>query len=372
MKLVIDRSNLLKSLGHVQSVVEKRGTIPILANVKIEAAGDVLYLTATDMDIAVMERVAATVSEPGHATVPAHTLYDIIRKLPDGSQVEISRAEDASKAVIRSGTSRFSLATLPVDEFPVMSEGDMPFKFSLALAECNALIDKTRFAVSTEETRYYLNGIYLHEAESQGIPVLRAVATDGHRLARVEVALPAGAGGMPGIIIPRKAIDEIKKLTEGANGDVQIALSDSKIRVASGSAVLVSKLIDGTFPDYERVIPVNNDKIMEVDGRAFTKAVDRVSVISSEKTRGIRVALAGGKLTLSADSPEHGTATEEVDVNYSADPVEIGFNSRYLLDMMGQIEGEIVQFVLADSTSPALVRDTSDVGALYVIMPMRV
>lgn len=372
MKLVIDRSNLLKALGHVQSVVEKRGTIPILANVKIEAAGDVLYLTATDMDIAVMERVAATVSAPGHATMPAHTLYDIVRKLPEGSQVEISRAEDASKAAIRSGSSRFSLATLPVDEFPVMSEGDMPFTFSLASAEINALIDKTRFAVSTEETRYYLNGIYLHEAESQGIPVLRAVATDGHRLARVEVALPAGAKGMPGVIVPRKAIDEIKRLTEGASGEVQVSLSDAKIRVACGSAVLVSKLIDGTFPDYERVIPTGNDKIMEVDGQAFTRAVDRVSVISSEKTRGIRVALSGGKLTLSADSPEHGTATEEVDVNYSADPVEIGFNSRYLLDMMSHIDGDVVQFVLADSTSPALVRDTSDVGSLYVVMPMRV
>lgn len=372
MKLVIDRSNLIKALGHVQSVVEKRGTIPILSNVKLEAAGDVLYLTATDMDIAVVERVSANVTDPGHATVPAHTLYDIVRKLPDGSQIEFSRAEDATKAVIRSGTSRFSLATLPVDEFPVMSEGDMPFSFSVAPAEINALIDKTRFAVSTEETRYYLNGIYLHQAESSGIPVLRAVATDGHRLARVEVALPAGAAGMPGVIVPRKAIDEIKKLTEGAGGEVQISLSESKIRVACGSAVLVSKLIDGTFPDYERVIPVNNDKIMEVDGKAFTQAVDRVSVISSEKTRGIRVALAAGKLTLSADSVEHGTATEEVEVNYAADPVEIGFNSRYLLDMMAQIEGEVAQFVLSDSTSPALVRDTADVGALYVVMPMRV
>lgn len=372
MKLVIDRSNLLKALGHVQSVVEKRGTIPILCNVKIEAAGDVLYLTATDMDIAVKERVNAKVSEPGLATVPAHTLYDIVRKLPDGSQVEISRVEDSSKATIRSGSSRFSLATLPVDEFPVMSEGDMPFSFSLAAAEVNALIDKTRFAVSTEETRYYLNGIYLHEAQSQGVAVLRSVATDGHRLARVEVALPAGAKGMPGVIVPRKAIDEIKKLCDAASGEVQISLSDSKIRVASGGAVLISKLIDGTFPDYERVIPANNDKIMEVDGRVFKEAVDRVSVISSEKTRGIRVALSAGKLTLSADSAEHGTATEEVDVNFSADPVEIGFNSRYLLDMMTQVEGDVVQFVLADSTSPVLVRDTADVASLYVIMPMRV
>ncbi|HEU5046925.1 MAG TPA: DNA polymerase III subunit beta [Rickettsiales bacterium] len=372
MKIVIERANLLKALGHVQSVVERRGTIPILSNVKIEAAGDTLHLTATDMDIAVVEKVAATVAEPGHTTVPAQTFYDIVRKLPDGAQVEITRADDASKLIIRANSSRFSLATLPVEDFPVMTEGDMPHSFRITAAECTALIDKTRFAVSTEETRYYLNGIYLHAAETQGIGVLRSVATDGHRLARIEIALPAGASGMPGVIIPRKAIGEIKKLLEDGVPHVDIALSESKIRFTCGNAVLVSKLIDGTFPDYERVIPTGNDKIMEVEGRAFTKAVDRVSTIASEKTRGIRLAINQGKLTLSADSPEHGTANEEVDVTYAADPVEIGFNSRYLLEMMGQIEGDIAQFVLADSTSPALVRDTADVSALYVVMPMRV
>ncbi len=372
MKIVIERSSLLKALSHVQSVVERRGTIPILSNVKLEAAADLLYLTATDMDIAVVERAKATVTEPGLTTVPAQTFYDIVRKLPDGSQVEISRNNDATKLVIRSGSSRFSLSTLPVEDFPVMTEGDLPFSFSITTAECNALIDKTRFAVSTEETRYYLNGIYLHAAETQGIGVLRSVATDGHRLARIEVALPAGASGMPGVIIPRKTIGEIKKLTEDGVTHVDISLSESKIRFTCGNAILVSKLIDGTFPDYERVIPSGNDKIMEVDGKAFTRAVDRVSIIASEKTRGIKLSVAQGKLTLSADSPEHGAASEEVEVNYAAEPVEIGFNSRYLLDMMAQMEGDMVQFVLADGTSPALVRDTADVSALYVVMPMRV
>ncbi len=372
MKFVIDRSALLKSLGHVQSVVERRGTIPILSNVKLEAAGNALYLTATDMDIAVVEKAAASVSEPGQATVPAHTFYDIVRKLQDGSQVEIVRQAESGKVIIRAGQSRFSLSTLPVEDFPVMTEGELPFSFTITTSECNALIDKTRFAVSTEETRYYLNGIYLHAAESQGTQVLRTVATDGHRLARIEVALPAGASGMPGVIIPRKTIGEIKKLVEEGVNEVNISLSESKIRFTCGNAVLVSKLIDGTFPDYERVIPSGNDKIMEVDGKAFTQAVDRVSVIASEKTRGIKLAINAGKLTLSADSPEHGTATEEVDINYAANPIEIGFNSRYLLDMMAQMEGDTVQFVLADGTSPALVRDTADVGALYVVMPMRV
>ncbi len=372
MKIAIERSALLKALGHVQSVVERRGTIPILSNVKIEAAADAVHLTATDMDIAIVERAPAKVSEPGHTTVPAQTFYDIVRKLPEGSQVEISRNADGSKLIIRAGSSRFSLATLPVEDFPVMTEGDLPYKFSITASECSALIDKTRFAVSTEETRYYLNGIYLHAAESQGIGVLRSVATDGHRLARIEVALPSGAAGMPGIIIPRKAIGEIKKLIEDGVTHVEVSLSESKIRFACGSAVLVSKLIDGTFPDYERVIPSGNDKIMEVDVKAFTSAVDRVSVIASEKTRGIRLAVSQGKLTLSADSPEHGNAIEEIEVTYAAEPIETGFNSRYLLDMMAQMEGDTAQFLLADSTSPALVRDTADVSALYVVMPMRV
>jgi DNA polymerase-3 subunit beta len=253
-----------------------------------------------------------------------------------------------------------------------MTEGELPYSFTITTSECAALIDKTRFAVSTEETRYYLNGIYLHAAESQGISVLRAVATDGHRLARIEIAIPAGASGMPGVIIPRKTIGEIKKLIEEGVNEVSISLSENKIRFTCGNAILVSKLIDGTFPDYERVIPSANDKIMEVDCKAFMQAVDRVSVIASEKTRGIKLSIGQGKLTLSADSPEHGTATEEVDVNYAATEIDIGFNSRYLLDMMAQMEGDSAQFVLADGTSPALVRDTADVGALYVIMPMRV
>jgi len=372
MKIIIERSHLIKALGHVQSVVERRGTIPILSNVKLEAEGNALLLTATDMDIAVCERAEASVTEAGSTTVPAQTFYDIVRKLPEGSQVELSKAADTDKVVIRAGASRFSLATLPVDDFPVMNEGELPFTFTITAAECNALIEKTRFAVSTEETRYYLNGIYFHATENQGIGVLRTVATDGHRLARIEVALPAGAAGIPGVIIPRKTIGEIIKLIETGVTQVEISLSESKIRFTCGSAILVSKLIDGTFPDYERVIPTGNDKILELDRKEFSRAVDRVSVIASEKTRGIKLAFEGGKLTLSADSAEHGTATEELDVTYSAEPIEIGFNSRYLLEMLGQMEGDTSQFLFADGSAPAVVRDTADVSALYVIMPMRV
>ena len=372
MQFTIERAHLLKSLGHVQSVVEKRGTIAVLSNVKIDAGKDGVALTATDMDIAMVEKVSATVSKLGSTTVPAHTFYDIVRKLPEGAQVEMTTSADGSKVTIKSGQSRFSLACLPVDEFPVMADGDLTYNFSLKSAECKALIEKPSFAISTEETRYYLNGIYLHVAGAGVTKTLRAVATDGHRLARVEVALPAGADGMPGIIVPRKAIYELKKLIDEGDGDVAVSLSDTKIRFACGSAVLVSKLIDGNFPDYERVIPSGNDKIMEVDCKAFTSAVDRVSVISSEKSRAIKFHLENGKLTLSASSNEHGTASEEIDVTYSSPKLEVGFNSRYLLDMMAQIEGDTAQFLMGDSASPAIVRDTADVGALYVIMPMRV
>lgn len=372
MQFVIDRSHLMKSLGHVQSVVEKRGTIAVLSNVKIDAKGDSVSFTATDMDLAVVEKTTASVSKPGSITLAAHTFYDIVRKLPDGAQVEITESDDGSKASIRSGQSRFSLACLPVEDFPVMAEGELSHSFTLKSAECLSLAEKPSFAISTEETRYYLNGIYLHPAGSGDGRVLRAVATDGHRLARIEVALPAGAENMPGVIVPRKAIHELRKLLEEGDGDVQISLSDTKIRFVYGNAVLVSKLIDGNFPDYERVIPVNNDKIMEVDCKLFKSAVDRVSVISTEKSRAVKFALENGKLTLATNSAEHGTASEELDVTYSAGTLEVGFNSRYLLDMMGQIEGDTAQFILNDSASPAIVRDTADVASLYVIMPMRV
>lgn len=372
MKLVIERAVLIKALAPIQSVVERRGTIPILSNVKLEAANGELALTATDMEIAIVERVKAEVSDKGATTVPAHMLWEIVRKLPDGSTVELNKSGDAGKLTIKAGQSKFSLAALPVDDFPVMAEGDLEHSFTITPAECKALLEKTRFAISTEETRYYLNGIYLHAANNDGAAVLRAVATDGHRLARMEVALPDGADKIPGVIIPRKTVAELYKLVEEGGDTVEVSMSETKVKFAVGNAVLVSKLIDGTFPDYERVIPTGNDKIMEVDGKIFSAAVDRVSVITSEKSRGIKLALSPSKLTLTASASEQGTATEELAVSYGADNVEIGFNSRYLLDMMQQIEGEVAQFVFADSASPTIVRDPADVGALYVIMPMRV
>ncbi|MBT4907414.1 MAG: DNA polymerase III subunit beta [Rhodospirillaceae bacterium] len=372
MKLTIERAALLKALAHVQSVVERRNTIPILSNVLLDAANGGLRLNATDMDIAIEEQVGAEVEQPAATTTPAHTLYDIVRKLPDGAQVSMEAAGDGGQIVLRAGRAQFTLACLPKDDFPVMSAGDLPHQFSLPAAELRNLVDRTRFAISTEETRYYLNGIYLHATEVEGTKTLRAVATDGHRLARVEMPLPDGADGMPGVIVPRKAVAELRKLVEDTTDPVGISLSDTRIRFAFDDVVLTSKLIDGTFPDYERVIPAGNDKVMDVDAASFAQAVDRVSTISTDKSRAVKLSLGNNTLVLTANSPESGTATEEIEVSYQGDAIEIGFNSRYLLDITQQIEGDGAKFIMADGASPTIVQDGSDATALYVLMPMRV
>lgn len=372
MKLTIERSALLKCLTHVQGVVERRTTIPILSNVMLNAHDGVLGMTATDMDIAIVENVPGDISQDGATTVPAHTLYDIVRKLPEGGQIQIGSSGEQGQLELRAGRSKLNLATLPGEDFPVMSEGDLPHSFTLAADALRAVIDRTRFAMSTEETRYYLNGLYLHSADNDGTKVLRVVATDGHRLARVEMPLPDGAEGMPGVIVPRKTVGEVRKLIDETSGDVSVSLSDTKIRFAFGDVVLVSKLIDGTFPEYDRVIPFGNDKTLQVNCKTFANAVDLVSTISTEKSRAVKLTLDNGSLVLSATSPESGSATEELEVDYNDGPLEIGFNSRYLLDITQQIEGEGAQFVLADAASPTLVKDAANADALYVLMPMRV
>ncbi|MGF1639510.1 MAG: DNA polymerase III subunit beta [Rhodospirillales bacterium] len=372
MKFTIERALLLKSLGHVQSVVERRNTIPVLSNVKMECRDGRLALDATDMDLEVTETVEAEVASPGATTAPAHTLYDIARKLPEGAQVECETADGNERLTIRCGRSRFTLSCLPIEDFPVMAGGELPHRFRVPSGELRSLIDRTRFAISTEETRYYLNGIYLHVQSHEGREVLRAVATDGHRLASVEVTQPPGAAGMPGVIVPRKTVAEVRKLIDEIADDVDIALSETKIRFAIGEAVLTSKLIDGTFPDYERVIPKHNDKRLDVDCKTFGSAVDRVSAISSERSRAVKLAVSDGTLVLSATSPEHGSANEELEVDYRGEAIEIGFNSRYLLDVTQQIEGDKARFWMADSGSPTVLHDLGDASAIYVLMPMRV
>ena len=367
MKATIERATLLKGLSHVQSVVERRNTIPILSNVLLEATAEgQLRLMATDLDLQINESVAAAVDQPGTITVSAHTLFDIARKLPEGAQVSLSAAE--GRMAIVAGRARFSLGTLPRDDFPVIAEGELPTRFELPAETLKQIIDKTRFAISTEETRYYLNGIFLHVADD----VMKAAATDGHRLARVTVPRPDGAEGMPDVIVPRKCIAELRKLLDEVDGSVGVSLSATKIRFDLGPAVLTSKLIDGTFPDYSRVIPTGNDKILKLDPKSFMEGVDRVSTIATEKTRAVKMALDRDRITLSVTSPENGTAAEEVPGDYAAAGFEIGFNSRYLLDILGQIDTDIVEVHLADAAAPTLIRENDKSPALYVLMPMRV
>ncbi|HWJ59282.1 MAG TPA: DNA polymerase III subunit beta [Sphingomicrobium sp.] len=367
MKATIERAILLKSLSHVQSVVERRNTIPILSNVLLEARDDgSLRLMATDLDLQVDESIAANVEQAGATTVSAHTFFDIVRKLPEGSQVELTAAE--GKMQVIAGRSRFNLSTLPRDDFPVIAEGELPTRFELPAATLRQVIEKTRFAISSEETRYYLMGIFFHVIDDQ----LRAAATDGHRLARITVAKPDGADGMPDIIVPRKCVHELYRLLEELEGTLEVSLSPTKVRFGLGSAVLTSKLIDGTFPDYNRVIPTANDKLLKLDPKSFSAGVDRVSTIASEKTRAVKMAVDRDKVTLSVTSPENGVATEELPADYGFDGLEIGFNARYLLDILSEIDGDTVEVHLADAAAPTLLRENDKSEALYVLMPMRV
>jgi DNA polymerase III subunit beta len=372
MRVTLERSNLLKSLGHVHRVVERRNTIPILSNVLLSANGGSLEMKATDLDLEVTEAVAAQFDQGGATTVPAHLLYDIVRKLPDGSEVMLRTDDGGSAMTVTSGRSNFRLQCLPQSDFPELSAGTFSHTFRIDASDLKALIEKTQFAISTEETRYYLNGIYLHTIESNGALKLRSVATDGHRLARAEVEAPSGSEGMPGIIVPRKTVAELQKLVDDPELVVTVELSDTKIRFTIGSVVLTSKLIDGTFPDYQRVIPTGNDRKLVIDRQSFAQAVDRVSTISSERGRAVKLSIADGQVTLTVNNPDSGSASEELAADYDAEPLDIGFNARYLLDVAAQLTGTEARFMLADAGSPTVIQDINDERALYVLMPMRV
>jgi DNA polymerase III subunit beta len=375
MKATIERATLLRCLSHVQSVVERRNTIPILSNVLIDASdGGSVRVMATDLDLQVVETMSASsVDQPGAITVSAHLLFDIARKLPEGSQVSLTTSDN--RLEVKAGRSNFKLPTLPRDDFPVIVEGDLPTSFELPARMLAELIDRTRFAISTEETRYYLNGIFLHVTDEDE-PLLKAAATDGHRLARFTLPRPDGAAGMPDVIVPRKAVGELRKLLDEAlDSNVMIDLSASKIRFAlggEGGVVLTSKLIDGTFPDYSRVIPTANDKLLKVDPKLFFSGVDRVATIATEKTRAVKIGLDNDRVTLSVTSPDNGTAAEELAAEYRSEGLEIGFNANYLKDILAQIDSDTVELHLADAGAPTLIRENDQSRALYVLMPMRV
>ena len=367
MKFTIDRSSFLKPLGHIYSVVERRNTIPILSNVLIESDASKVSFTATDMDI--VETVGCIVSSQGKLTVSAHTLYDIVRKLPDGSEIQIELID--LNVEVSAGKSRFILPTLPVDDYPIMTEIEKGNEFSLEAVDLANLIDNTKFAISSEETRYYLNGIYLHVPDIKS-DKLRAVATDGHRLAQAEVPIPKGAENMPGVILPRKAVGEVRKLIDSTDGLVTIIISKTKAKFIFPTSILTTKLIDGSFPDYQRVVPKENLNKLLVSNSHFSKAIDRVSTVSMEKSRAVKLSLSNNVLLLQVNSHDLGNASEELDVNYTSDPIDIGFNARYLLDISGQIQGKDIELSLSDSASPALITDPDQEGVIFVLMPMRV
>ncbi|MEL6111697.1 MAG: DNA polymerase III subunit beta [Pseudomonadota bacterium] len=372
MKVTIERSVLAKALGHVQSVVERRNTIPILSNVLLQADGIGLTLTATDLDIEVMEQAPAEMAEKGATTVSALMLFEIVKRLPDGAQIALEVLKEEGRLQVTSGRSRFSLAVLPDADFPSLSSDDYTTAFSIPTGDLRRLLDKARFAMSQEETRYYLNGVYMHALTDAETPCLRVAATDGHRLARLEAPLPDGAATMPGVIIPRKAVAELGRLLDDANEMVQISVSGAKIQFGFGAGRLTSKLIDGTFPDYERVIPKDNPHTLKVDNGEFAKAVDRVSTVSADRTKSVKLAIDDDQLRLTVNNPEAGSALEELSVDYDGDPTEIGFNAKYLVDISHQIGSDNAVFRLSDPSSPTVVLDEGDENALYVLMPLRV
>ena len=372
MKFSIERGTLLKAVAQAQSVVERRNTIPILANVLIEAEGDQVSFRATDLDIEVVDQAAAKVEQAGATTVAAVTLHEIVRKLPDGALVTITDDSAAGRVTVEAGRSNFSLATLPREDFPVMASSEYEANFAAPAPVLRRLFDKSKFAISTEETRYYLNGVYLHVSDSEGKQVLRAVATDGHRLARIDADLPDGAGTMPGVIVPRKTVGELRKLLDDDEVEIAVSVSETKVRFATPAITLTSKVIDGTFPDYTRVIPAANTRRLEVDAAEFAQAVDRVATVSSERSRAVKLALDDDQLILSVNAPDAGAAEEELGVAYSDEPLEIGFNAKYLLEIASQVDRENAVFLFNSSGDPTLMREGNDESAVYVVMPMRV
>jgi DNA polymerase-3 subunit beta len=372
MKVSIERSALLKAMSQAQSVVERRNTIPILANVLIEAEGGEISFRATDLDIEVVYKVVGMVERAGATTVGAHTLHEIVRKLPDGAMVELTDDVTSNRLDVVAGRSSFSLATLPREDFPIMANSEYACNFSAKSEILRRLFDKSKFAISTEETRYYLNGVYMHSSDGANGRVLRCVATDGHRLARIDTELPDGAETLPGVIVPRKTVGELRKLLDEDEIKIAVSVSETKIRFATPEMILTSKVIDGSFPDYTRVIPQGNTRRLEVDAAEFAQAVDRVSTVSSERSRAVKLTLEDDRLILSVNAPDSGAAEEELVVAYADERLEIGFNAKYLLEIAGQVDRENAVFMFNSSGDPTLMREGNDESAVYVVMPMRV
>ena len=369
LSVKLQRNHFLKALSHAQGVVEKRTTVPILSHILLEAFDSQVNLTATDLEVAIIETIQAEVSVPGRLAIPAQMMFDIVRKLKDESDIFLNVDANSGRIKLTSGKSEFKIPFLSADDFPVINSGKQPFKFSLPASTIKDFMDKTRFAMSMEETRYFLNGIYLHAYQGHE---LRVVATDGHRLAKVSSAMPKGAENIPGVIVSRKTVNEVLKLAHDAVIDVEILLSETQISFKFSDVFLTARLIDGNFPDYEKVIPQKNDKVILVDMDSFSESIDRVSTISAEKNRGVKLSIHPSKMIISATSSDAGSANEEIEIEYEGVSFDIGFNSKYLLDIAQQIGSDNAEFHCSDSSAPVMVKGQHDDECLYVLMPMRV
>lgn len=364
MKFEIQRETLLKPVQAVMGVVERRQTMPVLSNILLIAEKGSLRLSGTDLEVELVASIDLAASEDGEITVPGRKLLDILKALPDDSMVTVQ--QDKDRVVIRSGRSRFTLSTLPAAEFPLIEDIKPQATFEISQGTLKELLDRTSFSMAQQDVRYYLNGLLL---EMRG-DVLRGVATDGHRLALYDVEAATGDSRHQ-VIVPRKGILELLRLLNDADENVRVQIGSNHIRIEFAGLQFTSKLIDGRFPDYERVIPQGSDKIVVMDRAMLREALGRTAILSNEKYRGIRVTLSDGQMQIQAHNPEQEEAEEELELDYSGGDLEIGFNVTYLMDALGAVEGETVQLSLADSNSSCLVEEPGNASARYVVMPMR-
>ena len=375
MEIKANSSDLLKALNHIHGIVEVRHTLPILSNIVLSAENNELSLSSTNLDIFCSDKIDAEIVNSGEISVPAITFFEIVKRLPSGSDVILSMGDEDTELILKCGRSKFNLSTLRTEDFPILSDKDLSTNFVISADELSRMIDKTKFAISNEETRYYLNGIFFHKAESNSIKFLRAVATDGHRLAQYDIPLPQGAEEITGIIIPKKTVFELRKVLDDADGDVSVSLNENKIKFSFNNLKIISKVIDGTFPDYTKVIPQNNDKKFKTNNSELKNAIDRVSAVAineETKSKAIKLTIENNKLNLSVESQSKGSAKEEIDISYSNEKVDIGFNSRYLLDICNEVDGDEIDVNLLDSISPAIILDNTDENLFFVLMPMRI
>jgi DNA polymerase-3 subunit beta len=366
MQFEVAKNLLLKAISNVNGAVEKKNTIPVLQNIKIDAKDDKVVLSATDMDILITSDFQSDMKTSGSTTVPAQMFFDIVRKIPDGN-IMISQ-ESPTILQIKSGKSKYSLPCIDASEFPNLSEGELSEEVAVEADKLTKMIDKTRFAISNDETRYYLNGLYLQAIQKDSAFELRTVATDGHRLALSFLVTDLKAPF--GVILPKKSVAEIRRIIDGSKS-IKIAVSRVKIKVVTDNTTIVSKLIDGEFPDYDKVLPKNNTQIAVINKKIFFDCIDRVSTVATDKHRSVKLTVENGKMNLQVSTNDGSFAYEEMDVNYSGDKIETGFNSRYLMDIVGQIDKEELLMRFKDSASPAII-EAKDMTSVFVIMPVRI